>query len=258
MTRVLAHETMTLSVPTPRLGLAWDKSPDRYLTIGGVPAYQLAFPCGTCGLVLRRQPDAPPGQLRVDHVRDRLAAGLDRLDRDIIEAFAEQLPRGDYLVLLTDVVPHMATPDSAEDYFATEQPRTWQHPSSRYTTAPTNISYYRCGHARLSPEADLFQFAVPMHDPDQNDPATVARYSGHGWRQRPTAVALGLLDISGPWFSTRRHWGLFHFLLDGHHKTAAAATLRRPLRLLTLISVTESLASAEAIHQLPALLAKQP
>jgi hypothetical protein len=47
--------------------------------------------------------------------------------------------------------------------------------------------------------------------------------------------------------------GLFHYLLDGHHKTAAA-TGGRTVRLLTFISATESVATAAELLQLPETL----
>lgn len=53
----------------------------------------------------------------------------------------------------------------------------------------------------------------------------------------PTAVAVSTLDVCQPVVDSRAvdyyaHWGLTHFLLDGHHKVAAAAQHDRRLRLL--------------------------
>ncbi|GAA3469853.1 hypothetical protein GCM10018965_044060 [Nonomuraea roseola] len=61
--------------------------------------------------------------------------------------------------------------------------------------------------------------------------SALARYADTG--ENGTAVALGVLDISGPYFSDREHWGLFHFLLDGHHKLLAAARAGQAVRLLS-------------------------
>ncbi|MFE3374242.1 hypothetical protein ACFXOK_32225, partial [Streptomyces sp. NPDC059173] len=52
------------------------------------------------------------------------------------------------------------------------------------------------------------------------------------------------------------HWGLTHFLLDGHHKLEAAATARRPVRLLSLLTLGESLAETENAARLPDLRAQ--
>jgi hypothetical protein len=69
-----------------------------------------------------------------------------------------------------------------------------------------------------------------------------------------TAVTLGVLDVSGPYFSDREHWGPFHFLLDGHHKLLAAARAGRPVRLLSYISIGQSLARPEEFAQFRALI----
>ena len=110
MTRLIAHELMTLGSRNPRIGIDWERRPSRYLTIDGVPAYQIAYSCGTCGLVLRREPDAPTGLLSATDVRDRLNAGLDGLDTDVIDTFAAQLPRGDYQVMLLDTSLRLPRP----------------------------------------------------------------------------------------------------------------------------------------------------
>ncbi|WP_405715575.1 hypothetical protein [Streptomyces xanthophaeus] len=52
------------------------------------------------------------------------------------------------------------------------------------------------------------------------------------------------------------HWGLTHFLLDSHHKLEAAATAGRPVGLLSLLTLGESLARAEGAARLPALRAR--
>ncbi|MFG2232626.1 hypothetical protein ACGFNX_21875 [Streptomyces sp. NPDC048723] len=43
---------------------------------------------------------------------------------------------------------------------------------------------------------------------------------------------------------------------DGHHKREAAATAARPVRLLSLLALGESLAGAEGCARLPALRAR--
>src|SRR6266487_1343858 len=196
MTTVIAHEVMTLGTSTPRLRVDWQRRPSRYLTIDDVPAYQIGYSCGTCGLVLRRQPGAPASRLSVDKVRARLTAGLHNLDPDVIEAFSEQLPRGDYLVMLLDVQPRLVTPGSSDDYFAAEGPAAWQNEEFEYAIDPANIAYYRLGHGRVSEDEELFQFAVPLTNPEHLDPATVAQHTEAPGV--PTAVALGLLDVEGP------------------------------------------------------------
>jgi hypothetical protein len=49
------------------------------------------------------------------------------------------------------------------------------------------------------------------------------------------------------------HWGLTHFLLDGHHKMHAAAESGRPVQLLSLLSLDGSLATAAEVTTVPRL-----
>jgi hypothetical protein len=102
MTAVLAHGLMTLGVANARIGIEWERQPARYLTIDGVPAYQIGYSCGTCGLVLRREPGPPMASASATEVRDRLNTRLHDLDGQVIDAFSNQLPRGDYQVMLLD------------------------------------------------------------------------------------------------------------------------------------------------------------
>lgn len=252
MSQLIAHELMTLGTANPRIGVDGCTMPSRYLTIDGVPAYQIGYSCGTCGLVLRRQPGAPSGSLSAAAVRDRLNAGLDGLDMEVIDAFAARLPRGDYQVMLLDTLPTLVTPGSTGDYFAVDGPAGWRNEEFEYSVDPANTNYYRLDRRRVGDHDELFEFAVPMGDSTELDADVVARYS-HA-PGRPTAVAFGLLDIESPWFRRERHWGLFHFLLDGHHKTAAAAVSNTPIRLLTFVSAGESLASDDELLHLPEII----
>jgi hypothetical protein len=116
MTNVITHEVMTLGTSTPRLRVDWQRQPNRYLTIDDVPAYQIGYSCGTCGLV-----------------------------------------------------------------------------------------------------------------PEHLDPVTLARHTDAPGT--PTAVALGLLDVEGPWFRRERHAGLFHFLRTGPHGCGTAHRLPGPFEI---------------------------
>ncbi|WP_018801941.1 hypothetical protein [Salinispora arenicola] len=146
---------------------------------------------------------------------------------EVIGAFAARLPRGDYQVMLLDTLPVLVAPGSPGDYFAFEGPAGWRNEQFDYSIDPANASYYRLDHRSVGDHDQFFEFVVPMGDPTELNADTAARYSQAPGR--PTAVAFGLLDIEGPWFRRERHWGLFHFLLDGHHKTAAAAANGAPI-----------------------------
>ncbi|MEV6942706.1 hypothetical protein AB0N07_12020 [Streptomyces sp. NPDC051172] len=81
-------------------------------------------------------------------------------------------------------------------------------------------------------------------------------------RAVPTAVAVSTLDRCQPAVSLQstdeyEHWGVTHFLLDGHHKLEAAASAGRPVQLLSLLSLDDSLSGSED-HRRLAGLRSQP
>lgn len=74
----------------------------------------------------------------------------------------------------------------------------------------------------------------------------------------PTAVAVSTLDLCQPALSPHatdeyEHWGLTHFLLDGHHKLEAAASAGGTVQLLSLLALDESLSSPDDHRRLGAL-----
>ena len=55
------------------------------------------------------------------------------------------------------------------------------------------------------------------------------------------------------------HWGLAHYLLDGHHKVEAAAQVGASVRLLSLVSVDGSSTDfRREVERLPSILETAP
>jgi hypothetical protein len=100
----------------------------------------------------------------------------------------------------------------------------------------------------------LYEFVVPMVPPVWNERETVAGYRTADGVEPATAVAYSLLDVVQPAMEEGEdyyeHWILTHFLLDGHHKMEAAAAVGRPVRLLSLVDESSSLASREDLTAL--------
>lgn len=225
-------------------------SPFRHLAVDGERAFAKTFWCGTCALLFARGEGAdkhvPPDELTA-----RLRAGLDRIEQEVVAAFVSILTAGDYLPVLMEVTPRLVEPGGPGDYFSHEQLATWDL-ADDLDGAPTHpgTPYYRLdgpGLNMFEPKQVLFEFLVPFSPPARNDAATVAAYleaDGH-----PTAVALSVVDSARSWNETPAldavHWGLTHFLLDGHHKAEAAARAGRPLRLLSLLAVGHGNATEE-------------
>ncbi|HEX4430493.1 MAG TPA: hypothetical protein VHZ96_14595 [Frankiaceae bacterium] len=267
---LLAHgEVRSLGVEPPSL-LAFGEEPKakgvwagrRLLSLNGKPAFELSFWCGTCQYLFRRL-DGANETMSIDALEDNLALGLNGLDDDVIDTFASMLPRGDYLPLLLTMTPRMASPAGPGDYFAEEQIATWGLDAFWGLPIYPSTPYYRTFETRVSDDAHLFEFVVPMVPPSWNEATKVALHSQRLQQSSlPTAVAVSTLDICQPAMDNQSndyyaHWGLTHFLLDGHHKMQAAADLGQPLRLLSLLSTDASLAGAEQIARLPILRARE-
>lgn len=235
------------------------KTMARNLLLDGKPAYELSWGCGTCALLFRRL-DGANSAVSVDLLRDRLSRRADTIDADVVDVFGALLAAGEYLTLLVEVTPRLVTPMRDGDYFAEEQVATWG--LSSFTGLPEypGVAYYRAGQYELAANDRLFEFVVPMVPATWNEPGTVAEYErGLVRGDLPTAVALGILDVaapavSSPGLSYQRHWGLMHFLLDGHHKMQAAARTGRPVRLLSFVALSEGTGSREQALRVPEIL----
>jgi hypothetical protein len=234
----------------------------RLLLLDDKPAFELSFWCGTCQFVFQRLEGAN-AKLSLDELQQRLALGLDDLDAAVISGFAPLLAKGNYLPLLLTVEPRLICPGKPGDYFAEEEISTWGIDSFWGLPEYPKTPYYRTFETGVTGDAHLFEFVVPMVPPAWNDATKIAEYASTlQTSSAPTAVAVSTLDVCAPAMDNQstdyyEHWGLTHFLLDGHHKMQAAAEAGRPLRLLSLLAVDASLATPEQVAQVP-LLRSQP
>lgn len=262
-------EPRRLGVPAPEARLRFETEQResgggpgrRLLVVDGEPAFELSFWCGTCPLLFRRL-EATRQTLSLESVRQTLTGALaDPDDGGVIEAFASLLPEGEYLPVLLRVEPRLIVPGQEGDYFSGEQVATWGLDQFWGLPEYPSTPYYRTFETAVDTSAHLYEFVVPMVPPTWNTRERVEAYAELMRRATvPTAVAVSTLDVcepaSGVPADHHRHWGLTHFLLDGHHKMEAAATVGRPVRLLSLLALNEGLAGPEAWARLPALRAQ--
>jgi hypothetical protein len=235
----------------------------RFLWVEDTPAFELSFWCGTCQFLFKRLEGANR-TLSIPELTDKLADGIADIDLEVVSAFAELLPNGLYQPLLTTIEPRLVYPVKPGDYFADEQVATWN--VERFWGLPQypQTPYYRTFETAVSDNAHLYEFVVPMVPPTWNVPTRVAAMANRlAHSGEPTAVAVSTLDVCRPAMNvgTRdfyQHWGLTHFVLDGHHKLQAAAELGLPLQLLSLLAIDFSLADLEQIHRIPELLDQPP
>ncbi len=226
----------------------------RLMFVNGGPGFELSFWCGTCAPLFERLEGANE-KFTIGELAAILEEGADDLDESVIAAYGQLLEAGDYIPLLIETNPVLTVPGDDLDYFAHEQVDTfgidgfWGLPHNPKTP------YYRTFETSVSAKAHMYEFIVPMVPPSWNEEQRVLQYRARlSAGSVPTAVAVSILDISGPeghepssgW---HQHWNLTHFLLDGHHKVQASAETGRPIRLLSLLSVDSSLAKPRAsIH----------
>jgi hypothetical protein len=164
--------------------------------------------------------------------------------------------------MLLTITPTLTLPVKEGDYFSEEQTATWGINSFWGLPEYPRTAYYRTFQTVRDRESHLYEFVVPMVPLGWNEPQQVdAAQELLAASDRPTAVAVSLLDVCAPAVSPEgtewyEHWCLTHFLLDGHHKIEAAARSGRPLRLLSLLSVDGSLATPQQLTEVPSLLSQ--
>lgn len=226
---------------------------NRYLTVFGKRAYYLGNSCGTCAFFFKRLKNSRKA-VDVSALTDRLAKGVTQIDDPLLDSLSQLLPPAVYRIGLLRVRPREVFPGSRDDYFATEQV---ENEANVYLDSKwgvpqyPRVTYYRPDadrDASVSTDgARFFEFIVPMVPGNKLDQARVGYFNDALSNSEPTAIALSVLDIKGPAEFGVKHWCLTHFLIDGHHKMAAAARSQRPLSLLAFVSVGIGVSSRKQI-----------
>jgi len=242
---------------------AWD----RFLTVDGKPAYHIGNICNTCEFFFERLEGATHS-ISPEQLGAALAAGKPPMTRSWVEKVGALLPVGDYIPFYSQLPLRLVRPGEPGDYYANEQVATWGIDGFRGVPHDPRTEYYRGRMVPLPPaksgDRAIFEFVAPMFPHGRLDDASVAAYrSRWSGQNRPTALALSVLDVKGPadWQvrpDIAEHWCLTHYLLDGHHKAFAAATSEQVLGLLSFLAVGESIAAPEetleVVRQLAALV----
>ncbi|MEV6212552.1 hypothetical protein [Kitasatospora sp. NPDC051914] len=263
---IKSGEPRRLGIPAPEARLRFETERQetgggpgrRLLVVKGEPAFELSPWCGTCQFLFRRLVTSRE-TLSLESVQERLTGTLtDPDDDEVVGAFGALLPEGEYLPVLLQVKPRLVVPGREGDYFSGEQVATWGLDQFWGLPEHPHTPYYRSFETAVDASTHLYEFVVPMVPPTWNERERVEEYVELMNRGTvPTAVAVSTLDVCQPAIDLAAdyylHWGLTHFLLDGHHKLEAAAMAGRPVQLLSLLALGEGLAGAEDCAQLPAL-----
>lgn len=238
-------------------GGAWPEW-DRYLTVNGQQAYHLGNICGTCSFLFERMSGANAG-IEVGELTAALAEGVSSLSPTLVDTLAQLMPRSEYRVALLRIVPELVQLGGAADYFAVEQIENegGVDPFSGLPHDP-KVTYYRVkerSSAKVGAGAATggvaFDFVVPMFPETFLDGDRISHYealirSGLA----PTAVSVALLDVKGPAITGTDHWCMAHYLLDGHHKVAAAARIGQEISLIAFIAVDRGISSPDQVESM--------
>ena len=253
-----AHVTVTDSASVLAFegtGNEFIKVFDRFLTIEGKPAYHIGNVCNTCFFFFERLEGANQS-ISPSEVSDRLSHGLKQLDESLLGKIKTILPNGEYVATLLEIFPSLVSPGSARDYFTHEQIELWGIDNFWNLPHYPKTEYYRSRTKDLGERRKLFEFIIPMFPQNWLKPDECETYkSDINSGDQPTALALTVLDIKAPaiWAgepAVAEHWCLAHYLLDGHHKTFAAAEVGKPITLLSFLSLEESIATEENVSTL--------
>jgi len=174
----------------------------------------------------------------------------------LVDSASLVLPTGLYYAALFEITPELVRPGDDRDYFSREQVEAFGIDPFWGLPHDPRTEYYRGVTMPFGEGSAFYEFVVPMYpsvslDKNVCDEFSVRLLSG----ERPTAFGVGLLDVKQPavWEGepppVTEHWCLAHFLLDGHHKTFAAAQAGLPLTVLSFIAVDQGVASREKINQ---------
>lgn len=213
--------------------------PLRQRALDGRAVFHLNLGCGTCPALFERHGE--PAVAEVERLNRRLTATLERIDDEIVTAYAGLIVESRFSAVLLDVLPKLVHPGDADEYYAHEQLATWGPDPVTGVAVGPKTAYYRTFDAALDARTHVYEFVVPLAV--TLDEATVQVYADAP--EAGTAVALTIIDAVMP--ATRSGDGMervvvVHFLLDGHHKVAAAARQGRPVRLLALVDEGNGLA----------------
>ncbi|WP_341909700.1 hypothetical protein [Ferrovibrio terrae] len=224
---------------------------DRYLTIEGKRAYNIGNICGTCAFLFERLEGANV-TVNVGDLTRELADGVKTLD-GVVDPLSLLLPVSDYRVALLRFIPRIVKLGGGGDYFAAEQVENYNgvDPFWGLPHHP-KVPYYRPASRETidlgATTGKLFNFIIPMFPESWLDAARTQDYVARMKEGiEPTAVAVSILDVKAPATSGEAHWCMAHYLLDGHHKLAAAARSAKPMTLIAFVAVDRGISNAEQV-----------
>lgn len=268
MSKLIARAQAISSATGTRIGFETEGGGDwpvwdRYLTLDGKRAHHIGNICGTCRFIFERKSGA--NDKVSPSFADELRVGINELTSEMLEGISSFLPAGPYEATLLEVTPSLVSPCSPLDYFCCEQVELWGMDGFWGLPHDPRNEYYRPPVQPLEGGKGLFEFIVPMFPSRWLHEETIKTYKTIlGKREKPTALAVSVLDIKSPasWgnhppHEFSEHWCWAHYLLDGHHKMFTASQVRKPISLLSFTAVDKGISSSEQVGSLISALLRR-
>ncbi len=230
---------------------------NRALSINGEATFHLGNVCDTCAFFFERLSETN-NRLEVGELRQSLENGMTEITASVSETVIQLMPVSDYTVALLKIKPEQAIAGGTSDYFASEDRQFEEYivDEGNIDLHDPKADYYRVGGRSeiVMPSsfgtAKGFEFLIPITSKRELNSVRIDHFvealSNGGL---PTAIAVSLLDVKGPSVNDRTHWCLAHYILDGHHKVAAAEQSSKEITLLAFIAHDHGVSSTEDIEE---------
>lgn len=248
----VSGSTSIISFESDR-GNYWDGW-DRFIAIDGKRAYHIGNVCGTCVFFFERLEGANQS-VNPEQVANALNRGVEKLDKQFIRDLGKIIPDGEYIVILSEVNPLLASPGDSNDYFANEQiDLCGLHYLGGKPHSP-KTEYYRLNTGIIDDYIGFYEFLIPTFPLARLNDYQVEEYGVlFNNRQKPSMVTLSVLDIWRPEDREEdrtiiEHWCLAHYLIDGHHKAYAAAINKKPLTMVSFLAVRHGLCTKKELKK---------
>jgi hypothetical protein len=147
---------------------------DRYLAIDGKEAFHIGNICETCSFFFERLEGAN-NSINPKNLTDALNYGLKSITPQLVEQLSLIIPKGDYWVFTSRILPTLVFPGKADDYFVKEQVDTWGIAFESLPHTPAT-EYYRLKTISLPNSSKLFEFLIPMFPSSCLNQQRVASY----------------------------------------------------------------------------------
>lgn len=229
MSRLISHCNTQVTTSISPIEFKMDGYYQRYLTKNGQELAYTGIECETCLFYFSSTGISVSVPKSISKLLNK---GFNELSQDVLDKLRQIIPTGEYIVLLLKVYPRL------KHHFNNEE-------------------YYKSGSRKMIRNKKLEEHIVPLQYGSSLDKNTINQYiqeimSG----KMPTALSISFLDIKYPRDDIYYDecWVLTHFLLDGHHKIYASAKAKKPISLISFLSIDHSFSDSKHMDKLLQIL----